>query len=104
MIITADLIRNRVLRAFWHRTRKQFVPLTPDEVCRRAKCSPVEARPILYNLAQTKIARASNTGAGQYSVTTWELLPKGEGMVTAQLSLTRPAEQIIRAEAIARSA
>lgn len=94
--ITADLIRNRVLRAFWHRTRRQFVPLTPDEVCRRAKCSPAEARPILYNLAQTKIARASNTGAGQYSVTTWELLQKGEGMVTAQLSLTRPAEAIAR--------
>ena len=93
---TAETIRNRVLRAFWHRTRGQFVPLTPDEVCRRAKCSPAEARPILYNLAQTKIARASNKGAGQYSVTTWELLPKGEGMVTAQLSLTRPAEAMAR--------
>lgn len=90
--ITPDLIRNRIIRAFWHRTRREFVPLTVEEICRRAECSYHDARPILFNMAQTKIARSHNTGAGEYAVTTWQLLQKGQSMVTAQMTLTRPAE------------
>lgn len=91
-MIPPNLIRNRIIRAFWHRTRKQFVPLTVEDICRRAGCAIHDVKPALYYFAQTKVARSHNTGAGQYAVTTWELLPKGQTMVTAQMSLTRPAE------------
>ena len=94
MNIARDPTRSRILRAFWHRTRKEFVPLTVDEICRRAKCTAIDARPILFNFAQTKLARAHNTGAGQYAVTTWELSHKGQQMATAQITLNSPVSGV----------
>lgn len=87
LTLTADAIRKRIIRAFWHRTRRQFAPLTLEEICRRAVCTVSDARPILLNLAKTKAARSHNTGAGQYSATTWELLPNGQRAVMAQMAI-----------------
>lgn len=69
----------RILRAFWHRTRATFVPLTLEEVCRRAKVSPDEAHSALRSMASQGLA-ASHNGDGRGQTSSWHLTDYGKHM------------------------
>jgi len=44
---------NTILRLFWHRTRRQFVPLTTVEIKRRSGLSDAATRGVLYSLVRS---------------------------------------------------
>ena len=67
----------RILRAFWHRTRATFVPLTLDEVSRRAKVAPDEAHSVLRSLAKQGLT-ASHNGDGHAQGSSWHLTDYGK--------------------------
>lgn len=73
----------RVLRAFWHRTRKVFVPLTTDEVVRRTEATPHEAARALWSLTQQGLLQSRND-EGKRGTTTWNLTDYGKAL-TAKL-------------------
>lgn len=72
---------NRIFRAFWHRTRKVFVPLTLEEVSRRAGVSPDEAHRELWGMSTRGLATAIK-GEGKAGTSTWHLTDYGQHLTT----------------------
>lgn len=83
----------RVLKAFWHRGRRMAVAWTTAELERRTGLCFERLNVELRTLSRKGWATGHKANH-RYDRATWELTPAGKA----------EAEQIIRAEAIARSA
>ena len=73
--------QTKLVLVFWHRTRKAFVPLTPQEIVRR--CGGVDPRSMggaLSTLRGSGIAEMRGYSDSSGGVTTWNLTPRGERM------------------------
>lgn len=73
--------QTKLVLAFWHRTWRAFVPLTPEEIGR--KCGGAHPRAMGGTLAALRGSgmaevRGYNDNSG--CVTTWNLTPRGERM------------------------
>ena len=82
----------RVLKAFWHKGRRTTVAWTSLELERRTGLDWDDLQGQLQALAQKGWARGFKP-SNRADRSTWELTPAGKAQ----------AEQIIRAEALARS-
>ena len=61
------------LEAFWHRSRKTFVPLTADEWTRKAGVCPATKR----DLAARGLAENRTERFGQQKFSVWEITAEG---------------------------
>ncbi len=81
-----------ILKSFYHRTRREFVSLMASEVARRTKRGEAQCTAELVKLARNGLVIGVRV-PHHSKVYAWELTPAGKAQ----------AEQIIRAEAMARS-
>lgn len=80
------------LKAVYHNTRREFVSLMSSEVARKTKRTEGQAKQDLVGLARKGLVRGIRV-PHEKRLYAWELTPAGKAQ----------AEQIIRAEALARS-
>ena len=85
-------MKERVLKAFWHRTRKAFVPWTPSELARRTGLQIPAVIETLHSFYKSGLAQARTTTKGAGDESTWHLTEAGKAI----------ALSIITAEAFAR--
>lgn len=71
-----------VLRAFWHKSRKMFLPWTAPEIARRLKADPDAVTLALWSLARVGSA-ATRRPAGNGEPSTWHLTPAGQAEARA---------------------
>lgn len=69
--------QTKLVLAFWHRTRRAFVPLTPEEICR--KCGGAHPRAMGGTFAALRGSGMAEVRC-RGGVTTWNLTPRGERM------------------------
>lgn len=84
-------MKERLLTAFFHRGRKQFVPWLASELSRRVKRSPDDVDVELRGLDLTGMARSRATD-GHSQTSTWELTQAG--MIEARAIMA--AAEVVR--------
>lgn len=71
-------MKNRILKAFWHRGRKKFLPWTLNEIAKRSDMYPDQTLDALRGLAVAGLAQSKSTTRGKRSDATWQLTPAGQ--------------------------
>lgn len=84
-------MREKVLKAFWHKSRKEFVSWTVRELCVRTSMTHREMVNELNSLSQTGLAKTDLRHVVDVSV--WQLTPAG----------IKEAATILQAELLANS-
>lgn len=84
-------MKERLMTAFYHRGRKQFVPWLASELSRRVKRDPDAVDIELRGLAATGMARSRATD-GKFQTATWELTQAG--MIEARAVMA--AAEVVR--------
>jgi hypothetical protein len=70
------MMKERLMKAFYHKGRKAFVPWTSEELARRCSASPNSIQAMLFTLGRSGLATALPTHAkGLYS---WALTETGK--------------------------
>lgn len=75
-------LNHTVLKAFWHRSRRMFVPLTADELARKIKASPDKVSLALWSLGRVGSAAALKA-KGNSEASTWHLTNAGQAEARA---------------------
>jgi DNA-binding MarR family transcriptional regulator len=70
----------RMILAFWHRTRKKFVPLTPGEVAEKCGVSIYGVGNSLAEMKARDVLESVPYGGDCGRRSTWHLTPRGERM------------------------
>jgi hypothetical protein len=83
----------KVLKAFFHKGRKTFVPWMAFELARKTDMTTDEILPSLRGLSQLGYAKARKTGKEVDSKSTWELTALGK----AEAMQLLVAEEFIKA-------
>lgn len=74
-----------VLKAFWHRSRKLFVPWTAQELARKLRADPDKVTLALFTLARVGSA-ANRRPAGNGEPSTWHLTNAGQAEARALMT------------------
>lgn len=69
----------RILNSFWHKGRKEFVPLTHDEVHRRSDVPKMSVAGMLRNLKSEGLMSSMHGERGE--ITTYELTETAKRIV-----------------------
>lgn len=75
--------RRAVLRAFWHRTRRMWVPLTSAEILRRAGGDEASVKSVLVKLQYEGLVVRTSAGTSAVPAV-YELTDKGVGVFAAK--------------------
>lgn len=72
--------QTKLVLAFWHRTRRAFVPLTPGEVARKCEVSIYGVGNLLAAMKDRDVLESVPYGGDCGRRSTWHLTPRGERM------------------------
>lgn len=78
-------LRANIIRAFWHRTRRVFVPLTTPELARKIKADPDKVALELWALSRVGSTSAIKA-KGNSEPSTWHLTRAGEAEARAMFT------------------
>lgn len=67
----------KISAAFWHRTRRQFVPLTKAEVALRSGVDEEQLGYVLKHMTLGGLVSGTQKNSGVQNVSIYELTPKG---------------------------
>ncbi len=70
---------------FWHRTRRQFVEVTAQDVMRKLNCDEAEAIRRLTDMTDHGYARRTVIAMGNERTRAWQASIKGEDVVRQHL-------------------
>jgi len=73
-------INEKVASAFWHKTRKTFIPCTAQDVSRRSCASAARCN----NILQTMVRDGLLTTMNNSNFHTYDLTQKGRAMIEAR--------------------
>lgn len=74
-----------VIKAFFHRTRKLFVPMTSDELARKIKADPDKVAMTLWSLGRVGNAAVFKS-KGNSEPSTWHLTNAGQAEARALMT------------------
>lgn len=71
-------MKERVLKAFWSKGRKAWLPCTVEDICNRAGCDKFEASTELNRLAQLGLAFSDSGSKAAHKLSTWRITEVGK--------------------------
>ena len=74
-----------LLPAFWHRARKTFVPLTHEDIARRAGITPAQARGRTRVMILGGLMRSEVVHETRYDIFIYDLTDRGKALATAMM-------------------
>ena len=70
-------MKERILKAFWSKGRKTWLPCTVNDICKRAGCDKFKAEAELNRLAVIGLA-FSDKKTQTHGITTWRITEAGK--------------------------